>query len=579
MAQERGSLAYEVRLTGVEGPLKALLERVSVLRRRAGEPPPSHGALQSRIDDDIETLARALRSEGFYDSRIGFSIDPSQSPLVVTLNVLPGPLYTIGEIEIDITDGSPPADVLDSLRSAMALQSGAPLKASAVIAAEGRILSALTGTGYPRARSGERLVAINHEARSAEVIFRYAAGPRLVFGETVYRGADSVKRGYLEKLKTWTEGDIVDQGRIDAFRRRLMQTRLMNAVRIDIAPPADPPGATGDEAAPAQILITLTEAPMRTISVGAGFSTTEGVGADVSWEHRNLLGAHERLTLTATGSELEQSLRAEFYKPHFRRPDQAFTASLRAVREDTDAFDSVELGGGVGLDRRIGQHWTLGVSLDASISEIDDSEGERTFIIGTLPVFASYDDRDDILDPTGGWFARLGVTPSLAEQSGAFFFLRSEGEVRSYQQLDERGRVILAERVSLGSITGAERDRLPASRRLFSGGGASVRSFGFQKAGPLDAEGDPLGGRSLFETSLELRWRVTESIGVVPFLEGGRVWEEKTPQFTDIRWGAGIGLRYHTSFAPIRVDIAFPVNRRAGIDDRVQFYISLGQSF
>lgn len=579
VAQQEEALAYEVRIAGVTGSLKTLLERVSTLRREVEGSPRSHGALQSRIDEDLKTLTRVLRSEGYYDSRISYSLDPAQSPLRVTLNVLPGPRYMIGDIRIDITDSSPPGDVMDSLQSAMALEAGAPLKASEVITAEGRVLTALTRSGYPEAGTGARLVAIDHETRSAELVYRFTAGPRLVYGVTVYSGAESVNRGYLDKLKTWTEGEVVDQAQLDAFRRRLMQTRLMNAVRIEVAPSPDRSQAAGDEAAPAEILITLTEAPMRTISVGAGFSTTEGIGADVSWEHRNLLGAHERLTLTATGSELEQSLRADFYKPHFRRPDQALTGSLRTVRQDTDAFDSLELGGGVGLDRRLSERWSLGVSLDASISEVDDADGERTFLIGRLPVAANYDSRDNILDPTEGWFLRLATTPSLAEQDGAFFFLRNEGEMRSYQKLDDRGRIILAERVSAGSIIGADRARLPASRRFFSGGGGSVRSFGFQKAGPLDAAGDPLGGRSLFETSLELRWRVTETIGIVPFLEGGRVWEDKTPQFSDIRWGAGLGLRYHTSFAPIRVDIAFPINRRPGIDDRVQIYISLGQSF
>lgn len=577
-AQQNEALTYEMRIAGVDGALRTLLERASTLRRNAGTPPRSHGALQSRIDEDLKTLTRVLRSQGYYDSRISYSLDSAQKPLGVTLNVLPGPHYMIGDIQIDITDSSPPGEVMASLRDAMALKAGAPLRAADVIAAERHILTALTRTGYPQVRTGPRLVAIDHETRSAEVVYRFTAGPRLVFDETVYRGADSVKRGYLDKLKTWTEGEVVDQTQLDAFRRRLMQTRLMNAVRIDVVP-LDRSETEGDEATPARILIALTEAPLRTISVGAGFSTTEGIGADVSWEHRNLLGAHERLTLTATGSELEQSLRADFYKPHFRRPDQALTATTRAVRQDTDAFDSLELGAGVGLDRRLSNHWTLGVSLDASISEIDDADGKRTFLIGSLPVAANYDSRDNILDPTEGWFLRLATTPSLAEQSGSFVFLRNEGELRSYQQLDERGRIILAERVTAGSIIGADRARVPASRRFFSGGGGSVRSVGFQKAGPLDDVGDPLGGRSLFETSLEFRWRVTETIGIVPFFEGGRVWEDKTPQFSDIRWGAGLGLRYHTSFAPIRVDVAFPINRRPGIDDRVQFFISLGQSF
>ncbi|MCU0894555.1 MAG: BamA/TamA family outer membrane protein, partial [Rhodospirillales bacterium] len=139
---------------------------------------------------------------------------------------------------------------------------------------------------------------------------------------------------------------------------------------------------------------------------------------------------------------------------------------------------------------------------------------------------------------------------------------------------------VLAGRLRAGSIAGQPRDDVPANKRFYAGGGDSIRGYKFQEVGPIDDDNDPLGGRSLFETSLELRTRVWGNLGVVSFVEGGNVFEAEYPDFADpLRWAAGGGLRYFTPIGPVRLDIAFPLNRREDIDDPFQFYIALGEAF
>jgi translocation and assembly module TamA len=87
---------------------------------------------------------------------------------------------------------------------------------------------------------------------------------------------------------------------------------------------------------------------------------------------------------------------------------------------------------------------------------------------------------------------------------------------------------------------------------------------------------DPIGGRSLAEFSLETRIRVG-NFGIVPFLDAGNISTSSLPS-ADLRFGAGIGVRYHTNFGPIRVDVGTPLNRQAS-DSRIAVYVSLGQAF
>ena len=97
--------------------------------------------------------------------------------------------------------------------------------------------------------------------------------------------------------------------------------------------------------------------------------------------------------------------------------------------------------------------------------------------------------------------------------------------------------------------------------------------------------GKPLGGDSVFEIGVEPRIRVSEKLGFVAFFEGGNVYTNKMINpLRKLLFGYGIGIRYYTSFAPIRFDIAFPTKIRKTksgkrIDSRFNLYISVGQAF
>jgi translocation and assembly module TamA len=106
-----------------------------------------------------------------------------------------------------------------------------------------------------------------------------------------------------------------------------------------------------------------------------------------------------------------------------------------------------------------------------------------------------------------------------------------------------------------------------------------VRGFGYQLAGALDDDNNPIGGRSLLELSGEVRVRLTETIGVVAFVDAGSDFSSSVPNFNEpLRVGVGPGLRYFSPIGPVRLDVGFPINKRDS-DDAFQLYVSLGQAF
>jgi translocation and assembly module TamA len=98
-------------------------------------------------------------------------------------------------------------------------------------------------------------------------------------------------------------------------------------------------------------------------------------------------------------------------------------------------------------------------------------------------------------------------------------------------------------------------------------------------AGPLASNDDPIGGRSSLVLNLEARVKVTDTIGLVPFVDAGSYYETNVPQLGHrLFYGAGLGLRYYTGFGPLRLDLATPFYKRRA-DSWVQVYISLGEAF
>ncbi len=150
----------------------------------------------------------------------------------------------------------------------------------------------------------------------------------------------------------------------------------------------------------------------------------------------------------------------------------------------------------------------------------------------------------------------IGAPAEASFQNSGFGYLRLQIDGSGYKSF-ARDKYVLAGRLRIGSIFGASRDRIAPSRRFYSGGGGSVRGFGFQDIGPKDAFDDPIGGRSLAEAAIELRARFGD-FGIVPFVDGGQIFTGPLPRFDSFRVGAGIGVRYHTSFGPILKSAAKP---------------------
>jgi translocation and assembly module TamA len=398
------------------------------------------------------------------------------------------------------------------------------------------------------------------------------------FGHIVVEGRPLFSAAHIQTIARFRPGQRFEATRVDDLRRALIATGLVSTVSVKPVPAKDPKSV--------DIAVALEPAPMRTIAGQAGYGTGEGIRVEASWQHRNLVPPEGAVTVRGVAGTQEQLLGGTLRMNNFRRRDQVLTAQAVASHENRPGYDARTFNLAAGIERQTNiiwqKRWTWSVGgelIATDEQDVDLASGttrRRTFFIGALPATLSYDGSNDLLDPTRGFRLSGRFSPELSLQGGVFGYSRVQVDGSFYQPVSER--VVLAARTRLGTIVGASRDQIAPSRRFYAGGGGSVRGYGYQRVGPRDPVfNDPIGGRSLAEFAIEARVRFG-NWGIVPFLDAGNISTSPLPRLDNLQVGAGLGVRYHTRFGPIRVDVGTPLNPRPG-DSRIAVYVSLGQAF
>lgn len=567
------SVRLSIEVEGQSPGLEDLLRAVSRLAEKDSACAQSVRRLDGNLRADIERFGQVLRSEGYYDSRIDHRIVPASDTVEITIRVLPGVRYRIGVVQTKFwkAEGQPQEGPYPQVsESANFIRPETPALAARVVAAEGQLLAALHENGYTFADSLDRSVIVDHKTRTMAVTYNIVPGGRYVMGAPVISGLETVEETYLLRLVPWQDEELFRQSRLEEYRSRLLSTGLFRTISIDVK--SEP---AAQAIAPE---IALKESSHRRIELGAGYAAGEGFEGEASWQHRNFLGEGESLKLSLLAGESEQQLSAHFRKPNWRRYDQALILRSRLGHETSPAYSVNTLEGFAGLERRLSQRITGSVGASARAEDMKEDAGTTRHYIFATPVGITFDGANSVLDPTRGVRLNARVRPVLSMNDEDSYFLATELRASAYLRVPSVDNIVLAARGRIGNIWGAELDHIPDTERFYAGGGGSVRGFGYQRLGPQDADETPSGGRSVAELSFEARLRVSESISVVPFLDGGMVYENTLPKLSGFRWGAGLGFRYHTAFAPIRLDLATPLDRREG-ESRLALYISIGQSF
>lgn len=577
---------YSIRVEGLDqvagDGIRRQFDELSSLKREAeGDADANAAQIDRRAREDVELLQDLLRAAGYYEARVERLITAApedKTRLLVTFTVDPGKLFTYAMV--DVTGVEPIR--YDEVRGLLKLQSGDPVDTARTQAAELGLKTDLPRHGYVFSTVGASEITIDFESETGSYSIPVETGPLARMGAIRVSGDRIFGPKHIGRIGRFNPGDVYDADDITDLRRAIIATGLVSDV--DITPVRG--AALADGSVLADLDVRMKSAPMRTIAGSAGYDTGQGVRAEISWQHRNLIRPEGAVTFRGIAGTKEQLVAAELRRSNFKRRDQVLTGRVAVQRQRLDAYDAetVSIGGGIERQTNIIWQkkwvWALGAEIVATREDDNFSRlglpDTRTYFIAATPARLAYDGSDDLLDPHRGFRLSARVSPELSLQSGQSGYVKSQIDGSAYMPLGS-DNYVLAGRLRFGQISGAPLFNIAPSRRFYAGGGGSVRGYGYQAIGPKDLNNDPIGGRSLTEAAIEARIRFG-NFGVVPFLDAGQLYTSSLPRFSGMRYGAGLGLRYYSSFGPIRVDVGTPLNPGPG-DGRVALYVSLGQAF
>lgn len=581
------SVTLEVTGEDPDGVLRTELEAASQLVSGADRPVSGSIGLIQRANGDFEQLIAALYENARYAGEVRILLGgrrladlPPDSdltgvtPVPVRIVVEPGKQFRFGDVTIRDVDGRAYA------ADAQGLTSGQLAKSTVILEAEEALVRDLEKSGHPFAEVSGRDIVADHARGVLDVSLRIEAGPIAPFGQTAVDGSESVNSDFIAKMAGVKQGEQYDPAALAAAEKRLRALEVFSSVTV-----RGSESLAADGSVPVQVQVS--ERKHRYLGAGATYSSTDGGGLEAYWGHRNLFGQAEKLRIEGSVSSLGTTAEAEdmtwrgavlFEKPGILGPASKFTSRVEVEQENPDAYRRFSVEAGAGVSYELTPEQTISAGVDVEYAKLTDSFNvDLETITVAVPLEYVRDTRDSKLNPTKGTRLALLVEPTYEINGGATFVkLRAEGS--AYRAIDDEKRFVLAGRVAAGSIYGANLSSVPANRRFYAGGGGSVRGYGYQDIGPVSAAGVPTGGLSFLETSAEVRIGVTDTIGIVPFIDAGLVSPNQSFSRSDFKVGAGVGLRYATPFGPLRIDVAVPLNK-GPLDPDYGIYAGIGQAF
>ena len=605
LKQNRVDLVFEI----AEGPLTEI-KRVSFIGNRRYSDRTLKGEIFTResawyrffspadtydpdqLAFDQESLRRFYLKNGYADFRVLSAVaelTPDKDAFFITFTIEEGERYKFGKLDVvsKIPDIEP-----EPLKDLITVDEGDWYNAGEL---ENSILELTTEVG----NQGYAFVDVrpnvrrDRESSTIAITFEIQEGPR-VFVERIdiggnVRTLDQVIRREFRVI----EGDAFNAAKLNRSRQRIRNLGFFS--RVDVT---NEPGSAPDKTV---VKVDVAEQSTGELGLGAGFSTTEGVLANLVLRERNLLGKGQDLRATITVSQIRQQFDIGFTEPYFL--DRNLKAGIDLFHTTSDnsdfsSFKSTRTGGGLRLGYEINERWSqrLRYTLKQDVVEnVPDTaslaikQQEGTNLTSLVGQDLTYDLRDSSIDTKKGFFARLST--DYAGVGGDLHYVRGKLSTGIYYPVTED--IVGSLTMTGGIIRDLEDEGVRITDRYFLGG-STLRGFQSSGVGPRDlATGDSLGGKQVYYGSLQFRFPIglPDEFGITGslFSDFGSLSDiDESPDQDlafalvvdepSLRASWGIGIAWKSPVGPLSMDFAWPLKQEE-FDKTEVFRLSFGTRF
>lgn len=501
---------------------------------------------------------------GYFYSQVSTRLQqPAVDRFRIIVDLEPGPPLLVTSMEISISgEGSEHPDLLRKLNQ-FPLQTNDILRQDLYEQGKAGLRQQAVSLGYLDADFTTHAILIHLDQQEAEVNLHFDTGKRYYFGETRYVEAGGYPERFLRRFVSYRRGDVFTYSLLGKTQINFSDADLFSSVSVRAQPKLAENGRIPVE-------VELKSLPRHRLRPGIGYGTDTGGRLSLEYRHLNLWNAAHELSGRLLFAQWWQQLEATYTIPDRRRVDSLTLLTVGTEREDVDTYYRREVFAQAEYRRSFGGGYTgsLFVRTTRERSRIGDVHQQSRFTLQGVKF--GWQQIDHPLTPERG--ARIQLELQGADEH--FFsdtsLLQLSADAALLLPLPERFSLFFRFR---GGTTWHRHSfkTLPVSLRYFAGGDRSVRGYKYNSLGPVNEDGDVIGGKHLLVGSLEVERRFFKKWGAAIFYDAGNAFDSFDTY--RLKQGVGFGLRYFTQIGAIRLDLARQIGERK---NRLRLHLSVG---
>jgi outer membrane protein insertion porin family len=548
------------------------------------------------FDADLQRLRAFYTDRGYPSATVdGVDVSFNQPRDQVTIRIVvnEGPPLLIERVDTIGLEGLPNG-VADAVRAVL-VHAGRPFDRASVASSREQAAFALKDRGYPDAKV--ELSEKDGSTPSSRVLtFTATPGDLSQFGAVTTVGLKAVDAAVVRRTMAFHTGDTYRESQVLESQRRLAALgvfQFAHVVRTVDAPSSVTPSTAPMPTGPAKsavpgavpISVTVTEARPTRLRLGVGYGSEDGPRGSLNWQHVNFLGSARRLSTDAKYSLRLRGIGIDLVQPYVFSRWLSLRGHAGASWTREPNYSSRRVGGrgsleyrrrgSRGLDREPREHIVRVTYANEALhyaitpQTLEDlTQFDQLVALGFDPVTGSGSGRlaafgvdlernqvDRAIDPGAGYTLALHAERAARGLGGTYDFTEVTTDTRAYLPV---GGAVIAGKVRVGMLLAQEARDVPFSARYFLGGSSSLRGWGRFQVAPLTEDGLPIGGRGMFESSIEARVPLTGRFGLVLFTDAGNVWTDRSQiSVSDLRSDVGAGVRWTSPIGVVRADLGY----------------------
>lgn len=547
-----------INITGVDPELQAnILSHLQVTREACDA---SLARLQRQTPRVQEDTVRAANALGYYQSMSTARFSSGTACWQLDLEVTPGPRVLLDQVVLRVEGAAEEQAIFSDILDESTLGRGNPLNHGDYETLKSALSARAADNGFFGARFDQAEIAVDVQASEADINIVFNPGQQYRIGEVTITKDGNLSDELIRRLMPIEEGESYTSATLAELNQELDASQYFRQIRV-----APQIRSAVDQTIP--IEVNLSMRPRQAWTGGVGYTTNTGPRARLEYENRYLNPGGHKIFADSTVSQVQAQVNGNYVIPLADAARQSLNLGVGFSSDNTDSFENEQLKLQAALRNENSSGWQQSVFVEFQRDDFVVGGQEATTKLTMPGVSLSKTVADNLINPSRGW----KLSSQLRGASDSIFsdstFIQASANAKYVTSF---GRSRLLTRVDIGATWIDDTIELPASLRYFAGGDQSIRGFKYQALGPLNENGEVVGGKQLIVGSVEYDFQFRDSWRAAIFVDSGNAFDDQGS--FEFQHGAGVGIRWLSPIGQIRVDLAHPFDA----DESFRLHITMG---